>query len=124
MIDDSYRLIVCCLQSLIFFTKRGFYKTFSLTRNSPVDPDESQAIDKSKKRKLSEGEDCLIIKEVIFFLHFRKSLTLTLSLNLLFFSTVNWLWFKGLLFVCCKMVLTLNQRFLGIDIKLNDFKNL
>lgn len=81
MIDDSYRLIVCCLQSLIFFTKRGFCKTFSLTRNSPVDPDESQAIDMSKKRKLSEGEDCLIIKEVIFFLHFRKSLTLTLSLN-------------------------------------------
>lgn len=81
MIDDSYRLIVCCLQSLIFFTKRGFYKTLSLTRNSPVDPDESQAIDMSKKRKLSEGEDCLITKEVIFFLHFRKSLTLTLSLN-------------------------------------------
>lgn len=72
MIDDSYRLIVCCLQSLIFFTKRGFYKTFSLTRNSPVDPDESQAIDMSKKRKLSEGEDCLIIKEVIFFFTFQK----------------------------------------------------
>lgn len=35
------------------------HKTFSLNRNSRVD--QSQAIDGSKKRQLSEAEDSLII---------------------------------------------------------------